>query len=196
MKSMRRQRQMANDLKRRLAIPQTFPSTFAYVPVSFVDDDVILGPDMMAIGDATYYHFGILSSAPHVTWLCAAARPQGGVFNYTPERVYNTFPWPQDISEEQREKIENAARLVEDARNSIPDFSFAQHYTVDGMPPALKEAHRILDEAVFAAYGLRSGASGPEIIIALKMLHDELAANAKPDRVRNPRPVATTWRRH
>ena len=193
---MRRQRKTANELTRRIAIPQTFPITFEYVPVSFVDDDVILGPDMMAIGGATYYHFGILSSAPHVAWLCASTKPQGGQFNYTPEQVYNTFPWPQDISEEQREKIENAARMVEDARNSTAYFSFAKHYTVDGMPPALREAHRILDAAVFAAYGLRSGASSTEIGIALKILHDELAANAKPDRIRNPRPVSTTWRRH
>ena len=193
---MRRQRETANELTRRIAIPQTFPITFAYVPVSFVDDDVILGPDMMAIGDATYYHFGILSSAPNVAWLCASARPQGMMFNYTPERVYNTFPWPQDISDEQRERIENAARMVEDARKSTPGFSFAKHYTVDGMPPALKEAHRILDAAVFAAYGLRPEACSTEIVIALKMLYDELAANAKPDRIRNPRPAATTWRHH
>ena len=72
---MRRKRQTANELTRRLAIPGEFPITFAYVPVSFVDDDVILDDTMMAIGNATYYHFGILSSAAHVAWLCCAAKP-------------------------------------------------------------------------------------------------------------------------
>ena len=32
---MRRQRITTNDLKRRITIPQSFPITFAYVPVSF-----------------------------------------------------------------------------------------------------------------------------------------------------------------
>ena len=184
----RRERRSANDVKRRIAIPSVFPITFAYVPVSFVDDDVVLGPDMLAVGNATYYHFGVLSSAMHVAWLCAVDRPKGTEFVYRPERAYNTFAWPQDITDEQRERIESAARLVEQTRDSIPGFSFAAHYTVDGMPPALKEAHRVLDEAVFAAYGLRPGASGPEIVLELKMRYDELAANAKPDRIVRDRP--------
>ena len=116
---MRRQRITANDLERRLAIPQTFPITFAYVPVSFVDDDVILDDTMMAIGNATYYHFGILSSAVHVAWLCAVARPTGMEFNYTPQRVYNTFPWPADITDAQRTAVENAAQMIERVRDSV-----------------------------------------------------------------------------
>lgn len=175
-------------MKRRIAIPSVFQITFAYVPVSFVDDDVVLVSDMLAIGNATYYQFGILSSAMHFAWLCAVDRPKGAEFVYWPERAYNTFAWPQDITDEQRERIESAARLVEQTRNSIPGFSFAAHYTVDGMPPALKEAHRVLDEAVFAAYGLRPGASGPEIVLALKMRYDELVANAKPNRIARDRP--------
>ena len=59
----RRERRTANDMTRRIAIPQVFPITFAYVPASFVDDGVILDGTMLAIGNATYYHFGILSSA-------------------------------------------------------------------------------------------------------------------------------------
>ena len=191
---MRRERITANDLKRRLAIPQTFPITFEYMPVSFVDDDVILGPDMLAIGDATYYHFGILSSAPHVAWLCAVARPTGMEFNYTPQRVYNTFPWPADITDAQRAAIENAAQMIERVRDSITGFTFAELYTVDGMPTELKEAHRINDAAVFAAYGLPPDASGREIIASLKARYDVAVAAYKPERPIRKHPMPH-WRR-
>ena len=189
----RRQRITANDLKRRLAIPQTFPITFAYVPVSFVDDDVILDDTMMAIGNATYYHLGILSSAAHVAWLCCVAKPRGDTFIYTPERVYNTFAWPE-VTEEQRARIENAARLIESTRAAIPGFTFARHYTVDGMPPELKEAHRINDEAVFAAYGLRANPSVHEIFFELKIRYDAAVAAYKPERPIRERPTLH-WRR-
>lgn len=191
---MRRKRQTANELTRRLAIPGEFPITFAYVPVSFVEDDVILDDTMLAIGNANYYHFGILSSAAHVAWLCCVAKPAGDMFKYTPERVYNTFVWPE-VSEEQRAKIENAARLIESTRAAIPDFTFAKHYTVDGMPPELKEAHRINDEAVFAAYDLGPNPSVHEIAFELKIRYDAAEANYKPERMRNPRPPATGRRR-
>ena len=191
---MRRQRITANDLERRLAIPQTFPITFAYVPVSFVDDDVILDDTMMAIGNATYYHFGILSSAAHVAWLCCAAKPTGMEFNYTPQRVYNTFPWPADITDAQRTAVENAAQMIERVRESMPGFTFAEHYTVDGMPAELKEAHRINDAAVFAAYGLPPDASGCEIIACLKTRYDVAVAAYKPKRPIRERSLPH-WRR-
>lgn len=190
---MRRQRQTANELTHRLAIPGEFPITFAYVPVSFVDDDVILDDTMMAIGNANYYHFGILSSAAHVAWLCCVAKPKGDTFIYRPDPVFNSFVWPE-VTEEQHASIENAARLIESTRASIPDFTFARHYTVDGMPPALKEAHRINDEAVFAAYGLRSNPSIQEIALELKSRYDAAKADYKPERYMRKRPTFH-WRR-
>lgn len=191
----RRERRTANDMTRRIAIPQVFPITFAYVPAAFVEDDAVLGPDMLAIGNATYFHLGVLSSAMHVAWLCAVDKPKWTEFVYRPERTYNTFSWPKGITDEKRERIESAAVLVEQARDAIPGFSFAEHYTVDGMPPELKEAHRILDEAVFAAYGLRTGASAAEIVLELKMRYDENVANAKPDRIDRDRPRQSGLRR-
>ncbi len=192
---MRRERKTANDYVQRLAIPSVFPSTFAYVPASFVDDDVILGPDMLAIGNATYYHFGVLSSAPHFSWLRTAAGSSEGMFKYTAERVYNTFPWPHDISDEQRANIENAARMIEAARNAIADFKFADHYTVDGMPDELREAHRANDAAVLAAYGLPPDA--PETVFMSHLLarYSDLVAAYKPERPAREKPLPSSWRR-
>lgn len=192
---MRRERKTANDYTHRLAIPGVFPSTFAYVPASFVDDDVLLGPDMLAIGNATYYHFGVLSSAPHFSWLCAAAGSSEGMFKYTAERVYNTFPWPHDVSDEQRANIENAARMIDEARKAIPDFRFADHYTVDGMPAELKEAHRANDAAVLAAYGLPPDAPETVFMAHLFNRYNDLIAAYKPERPVREKPLPSSWRR-
>ena len=119
--------------------PGEFPITFAYVPVSFVDDDVILDDTMMAIGNATYFHFGILSSAAHVAWLCCAAKPTGDMFRYTPNRVYSTFVWPE-VTEEQRAKIENAARLS----LGVPVSAQSQHVLYPRRLEPLQLAQRTL----------------------------------------------------
>ena len=63
------------------------------------------------------------------------------------------------------------------------------------MPQELKEAHRLNDEAVFAAYGLAPNPSVQEIFSELKSRYDAAEANYKPERMRNPRPPATGRRR-
>ena len=47
---MRTERPDANQLKNRLVLPCRFRASFRYIPVSFVDDDTIIGPDMLAVG--------------------------------------------------------------------------------------------------------------------------------------------------
>ncbi len=64
-------------------------------------------------------------------------------------------PFPKNVTDEQREKIERAAQVVLDARAQFPEATLADLYDPDAMPPELLKAHRDLDSAVDACYGAR-----------------------------------------
>ena len=76
-------------------------------------------------------------------------------YRYSAGIVYNNFPWPQAITDKQKQAIEAAAQGVLEARAHYPDASLAALYDPLTMPPDLVKAHRKLDAAVDAAYAKR-----------------------------------------
>ena len=58
----------------------------------------------------------------------------------------------ENITDKQREKIEQCAEAVLEARKQFPNSSLADLYDPLAMPPALMKAHQALDKAVDAAY--------------------------------------------
>ncbi|MBP1531017.1 MAG: methylase [Bacteroidaceae bacterium] len=72
-------------------------------------------------------------------------------YRYSPS-VYNNFPWPIP-TEEQKEKIEQTAQGILDARALYPNSSLADLYDELTMPVELLKAHQANDRAVMQAYG-------------------------------------------
>ena len=73
-------------------------------------------------------------------------------YRYSNTIVYNNFPWP-DPTPEQKERIEQTAQAILDARALYPDCSLADLYDEVAMPPELRRAHQANDKAVMQAYG-------------------------------------------
>ena len=103
--------------------------------------------------DASLYHFGILTSNVHMSWMRTVCGRLKSDYDYSIRIVYNNFPWPEP-TESQREKIEQTAQAILDARALYPDCSLADLYDEATMPPELRKAHQQNDRAVMAAYGL------------------------------------------
>ena len=76
--------------------------------------------------------------------------------NIVKDIVYNNFPWPTP-TEQQKQKIEQTAQAVLDARSLYPDCSLADLYDELTMPPELRKAHHQNDIAVMQAYGFTKG---------------------------------------
>lgn len=73
-------------------------------------------------------------------------------YRYSGAIVYNNFPWPMP-TEAQKDKIEQTAQAILDARALYPDASLADLYDETTMPPELRKAHQQNDRAVMEAYG-------------------------------------------
>ena len=157
-----------------VVIPEVSSETRKYLPMGFLTSETIASNLLQTIPGATMYHFGILTSNMHMAWLKVVCGRLEMRFRYTPA-VYNNFPWPE-VSDTQREKIEELARGVLDARALYPNSSLADLYDPLSMPPELVAAHRKLDAAVDKAYG-RKFADDTERLAFLFEKYNELTSS-------------------
>ena len=100
----------------------------------------------------TLYHFGVLESNVHMSWMRAICCRLKSDYSYTVNDVYNNFPWPEP-TEQQQQKIEQTSQAILDARALFPDSSLADLYDELTMPSELRKAHQQNDRAVMQAYG-------------------------------------------
>ena len=156
-----------------LLIPRVSSERRDYVPVGFIRAGIVTSDAVQIVPDATLYHFGVITSCVHMAWMRTVCGRLKSDYRYSKEQVYNTFPWPH-ANDRQRERIEQTAQAILDARALYPDSSLADLYDPVTMPPELLKAHRDNDRAVMAAYGFPSTMSESEIVAHLFALYTEL----------------------
>ncbi|MBR1559850.1 MAG: hypothetical protein IJ646_06385 [Clostridia bacterium] len=88
-----------------------------------------------------------------MAWLRTVSGRLKSDYSYSNTVVYNNFPWPTP-TDAQRQKIEQTAQAILDARALYPDASLADLYDELTMPPELRKAHQQNDRAVMEAYGI------------------------------------------
>ncbi len=159
-----------------LVIPKVSSERRAFIPIGFVPKDWIASGSIQVIPGATLYHFGVLTSAMHMAWMRSTAGRMKSDYQYSNSIVYNNFPWPQAITDKQKQTIEAAAQAVLDARAKYPDSSLAALYDPLTMPPELVKAHRKLDAAVDAAYARRKFSGDRDRVAFLFELYQQISS--------------------
>ena len=159
-----------------LIIPKVSSERRQYIPVGFMGPDVLSSDLVFIIPNATLYHFGILTSSVHNAWMRAVAGRLEMRYRYSKDIVYNNFPWPA-VTETQRNKVEETAQMILNAREHYPDASMADLYGNLILFPDLMKAHRANDAAVLEAYGFPKDASEPDIVARLFKMYQELTTN-------------------
>jgi N-6 DNA Methylase len=200
-------RQPQNDY---LLIPSVSSERRDYIPIGFIDANVIVSNLVYSLPDATLFHFGILSSAMHNAWMRFTCGRLESRYRYSNTIVYNNFPWPELPKNESKTAvdgvsiaytaIENAAKTVLDerAKHQTGDSpaSLADLYDPLTMPPALLKAHQKLDAAVDKAYesqgGKKSYKSDSERVAFLFDLYQRLTSLLPADAVKPKRRAKLT----
>jgi hypothetical protein len=133
-------------------IPRHTSENRKYIPFGYFTKDDIVADSCLAFPNATKFEFGIITSFMHMVWVKAICGRIKSDFRYSNTIVYNTFPWPENPTEKQKQLIEAKAQIVLDTRAKYPNSSLAELYDPLTMPPDLVKAHNELDKAVDAAY--------------------------------------------
>ena len=164
-----------------------------------------LGADTMpdsatfAIARDDDYFFGVLHSRAHEVWGLHMGTQLEIRPRYTPTSTFETFPFPWPPGKEPKSSplvkaIAEAARELVKQRDHwlnppnagpevLPKRTLTNLYNdlAKGKCAWLENAHRKLDEAVFAAYGWPADLSKDEILARLLALnHERAAAQAGP----------------
>ncbi|MCQ2325154.1 MAG: N-6 DNA methylase, partial [Paludibacteraceae bacterium] len=155
-----------------LIIPRHSSETRRYIPIGYMNADVICGDANQMIADASIYMFGLLTSNVHMSWMRVVCGRLEMRYRYSPA-VYYDFPWPKP-TEVQKAKIEQTAQAILDARALYPDCSLAELYGEVSMPPELVKAHQENDKAVMAAYGFSTKMTESECVARLLEMYQEL----------------------
>lgn len=156
-----------------IIVPRHSSENRKYIPMGFVNPNIIASDAVLTIPSATLYHFGILESNVHMAWMRAVCGRLKSDYRYSKDVVYNNFPWPSPTPEQQA-KIEQSAQAILDARALYPDSSLADLYDPTLMPKELLQAHRLNDRAVMQAYGFSTKMTESECVAELFKRYAEI----------------------
>ena len=130
-----------------LAVPRVSSENRQYVPMDFVQSDVITSDSTMIIREPTIQLFGLLTSKMHMFWLAKVGGRLKGDYRYSASVVYNTFPVPDNF-----DSLAPHAQSVLDMRERHAGQTLADLYDPNLMPADLRRAHEKLDKAVDRLY--------------------------------------------
>lgn len=157
-----------------IAIPKVSSQRRKYIPMGYLNKEIIPGDKLFCMQGATLYHLGILESNVHMAWMRTVCGRLKSDYSYSNTIVYNNFPWATP-TESQKKRIEQIAQAILDVRTKYPDSSLADLYDPTTMPYDLLEAHRNNDRAVMAAYGFSTKLTESECVAKLFELYSKLA---------------------
>ena len=77
-----------------IVIPEISSEKRRYVPIGFVNPEIMSSNRVKISQNANLYHFGILTSNVHMAWMRAVCGRFEMRYCYSVNVVYNNFPWP------------------------------------------------------------------------------------------------------
>lgn len=155
-----------------IVVPKVSSERRRYIPMGFVGPETLCSDLVFLIPNASLYHFGILQSQFHNAWMRTVAGRLKSDYRYSGGIVYNNFVWPEPTAS-QREEVERCAQAVLDARDAQEGATLADMYDPKNETffPELMAAHKALDAAVEAAYGIDFGGDEEKIVAHLFNLY-------------------------
>lgn len=157
-----------------IIIPEVSSSRRKRIPMGFVGPEVFCSNKVRLIPNASLYHYGVLQSQFHNAWVRVVTGRLKDDYQYSANIDYNNFVWP-DPTDERRKEVERCAQDVLDARDAQEDATLADMYDPKNETffPELMAAHKELDAAVEAAYGVDFDGDEERIVAYLFNLYAE-----------------------
>jgi type II restriction/modification system DNA methylase subunit YeeA len=155
------------------------PTTSKYRVFSWLPAVVLPSVALIAVARDDDFTFGVLQSRAHDMWSLAVGTQLETRPRYTPNRAFETFPFPRP-TEPQREAIAEAARDFDRLRTGwlnpagLSDAALAKRTLTNlynARPTWLAQAHERLDAAVLAAYGWPADINDEELLTRLLALN-------------------------
>ena len=161
---------------RYLALPIVSSERREYIPIAYLEPNVISGNKLFCVPNALLSDFAIMTSSMHMAWMRAVCGRMKSDYSYSNSIVYNNFVWTGELTEIQINKITETAQAILDARNIYPNATLADLYDPLTMPVELVKAHQANNKAVDEAYGYKGGDDDASRVAFLFKRYEELTS--------------------
>lgn len=149
-----------------------------YVPIGYMDENVIISNAALAIYDSEPWLFSILQSKMHMTWIRTVCGQLETRIRYSSSLGYNTFP-VNPLTQDQKDALNKSARRILLARAAHPEKTLADMYDPDKMPINLREAHNENDHLVDNLYRKGGFTNDEDRLAALFELYEQMTLKEK-----------------
>lgn len=157
----------------QIIIPVVSSERREYIPIGFLDKDIVVLNSANVVFDAEVYIFGLISSKIHNIWVKTVAGRLKTDYRYTSGICYNSFPFP-NISQKQKDEITELVFGILDEREKHSQKTLSQLYDPDKMPEGLRKAHHALDKAIEQCYRTKPFESDEERLEYLFKMYEEM----------------------
>jgi hypothetical protein len=137
--------------KSSLVVPSVSSENRLYIPIGFIDKNIIVTNLAFVIYDCEPWIFGVVGSKMHNIWIRTVCGALETRTRYSSQLGYNTFPFP-DISKKQKDEITQRVLAIIAARERYSGMTYAEWYDPIKMPNELHEAHYLLDLIIDHCY--------------------------------------------
>lgn len=153
--------QIQQPADRYLGIPEVVSEMRRYLPVAYLDPEVIASNKVYTVPDPDGFLLGVVSSTMFITWMKTVGGRLKSDLSFSNKLAYNNFPLPA-VSDRVRAQVVKAAAGILEARTLTPRLSLAKLYDPVAMPEGLLTAHDELDAAIDPLFGQPSFESAAE----------------------------------
>jgi type II restriction/modification system DNA methylase subunit YeeA len=164
--------------ERLIIIPTVSSERREYIPIGYLNNDVIISNSASIIHDPEMYIFSVITSRIHNNWVKTVAGKLENRIRYTSAVCYNTFPFPK-ISEAQKQELTQCAFRILEERENHSEKTLAERYDPEKMPKGLREAHRLNDLAVERCYRSKPFETDEERLEYLFKLYEQMITEEK-----------------
>ena len=172
-----------------ICVPETTSENRRYIPMAWINKNIIASNACLVIPNATLWLFGQLESIVHMAWMRAVAGRLEMRYRYSASIVYNNFIFI-NADKKRKARIEKAAQQILDARANYPNASLADLYDEVSMPYDLRAAHKENDAAVMDAYGYPPDFTESQIVADLFYRYEAMTTDIPESK------IAATGRRN
>lgn len=166
-----------------IIIPSVSSERRTYIPIGFLDRNVIISNAAQAIYDAELWVFGVVTSYMHMVWVRAVGGKLETRIRYSAELCYNTFPFPK-ISEQQKKRIELCVQEILRIREKYSQKTMAELYDPDKMPKDLYDAHFSLDLVIESCYRKKPFENDEQRLAHLFKMYEMMTNNASEEELK------------
>lgn len=170
-----------------IAVPRHSSENRDYVPMAWLEPEVISNDALSVIRDAPLWLFAVLQSSVFGVWNKAVSGRLESRVRISNSITYNAFPMPT-LTPEAEAGLTATAQGILAARAEFPTASLADLYDELSMPTPLRAAHRANDRTVLKLFGLASTTNNEAILQRLFERYASAVNGLLPSTARHTRP--------